>query len=500
MTIGTVSATFPAGTDMDQIDVGLVATGASSAESATGFAVTIGSEQLIFGGAGLTYDGQGVATGGTITSIQDLFQGAVNFNLSGLSVSAASVENWAATDDNASLMNAVFGGADTITGGPLDDLLRSYAGNDSIVGGAGDDTLDGGIGADTLNGGAGHDMITTGGGADVIIIGHGESAVTATGADVITDWASTDTLTFAHGPTGASDYVETTAASFTAAATTANGLIAAGTADVVVVAVGPDVIVFADSGNDNGVADDAVILQGRGLSDVSISNFTLSAAPTGASASAAPAAATAGQVLFASNTVTQVQAGSGNDTVTGGSVADYLRGNDGNDSVQGGAAFDDINGNKGDDTIDGGSGGSDWLVGGQGDDLITAHHSGNLLYGNLGNDTLVSGDGVDIVRGGQGDDSIVGGAGNDFISGDRGNDTESGGAGADTFHFSQDAGIDRVLDFNYAQGDRVELDPGTTYTLSQVGADTVIDSGGGNEMVLVGVKLSSLPSDWIFGA
>jgi hypothetical protein len=79
-------------------------------------------------------------------------------------------------------------------------------------------------------------------------------------------------------------------------------------------------------------------------------------------------------------------------------------------------------------------------------------------------------------------------------------DTESGGAGADTFHFSQDAGVDRVLDFHYAEGDRVQVDPGTTYTLHQDGADTIIDTGGGNEMILVGVQLSSLPSGWIFGA
>jgi Ca2+-binding RTX toxin-like protein len=80
----------------------------------------------------------------------------------------------------------------------------------------------------------------------------------------------------------------------------------------------------------------------------------------------------------------------------------------------------------------------------------------------------------------------VGGSGADFISGDRGTDTESGGAGADIFHSSQDAGVDKVLDFNLAPGDRVMLDPGTTYTVSQVGADTVIDMGGGNEMILAG--------------
>ncbi|HEX3887320.1 MAG TPA: M10 family metallopeptidase C-terminal domain-containing protein [Phenylobacterium sp.] len=195
-----------------------------------------------------------------------------------------------------------------------------------------------------------------------------------------------------------------------------------------------------------------------------------------------------------------VMASDGADTIDGGAGQSYLRGENGDDSIQGGAGFDDINGNKGGDTIDGGTGGSDWLVGGQGDDSITAHASQNLLYGNLGNDTAHGGDGGDVIRGGQGDDSIVGGAGADFISGDRGSDTESGGGGADLFHGSQDAGVDKVLDFNLAQGDRVQLDPGTTYTVSQVGADTVIDMGGGNEMILVGVKMTTLTGAWIFEA
>jgi hypothetical protein len=68
------------------------------------------------------------------------------------------------------------------------------------------------------------------------------------------------------------------------------------------------------------------------------------------------------------------------------------------------------------------------------------------------------------------------------------------------FHGSQDAGIDRVLDFHLSEGDRVMLDPGTTYTVSQQGADTVIDMGAGNQMILVGVQLSTLTPGWIFGA
>jgi len=38
---------------------------------------------------------------------------------------------------------------------------------------------------------------------------------------------------------------------------------------------------------------------------------------------------------------------------------------------------------------------------------------------------------------------------------------------------------------------------GTTFSVSQVGADTVIDMGGGDEMILVGVQLSSLHTGWI---
>jgi len=151
----------------------------------------------------------------------------------------------------------------------------------------------------------------------------------------------------------------------------------------------------------------------------------------------------------------------------------------------------------GNDTINGGLG-DDWVVGGKGDDQQFGYDGDDIVWGNLGNDTLDGGYGADQVRGGQGNDVVNGGPGNDFVSGDRGDDTVTGGSGADRFHDSQDAGIDRVTDFNYAQGDRVMLDPGTTFTASQVGADTVLDMGGGNQMILVGVTLANLPADYVF--
>ena len=175
----------------------------------------------------------------------------------------------------------------------------------------------------------------------------------------------------------------------------------------------------------------------------------------------------------------------------------YLRGEEGNDYIVGGDAFDDINGNQGDDTISGGIG-DDWVVGGKDNDLQFGDVGDDIVWGNLGNDTLEGGDGNDQIRGGQGDDVLFGDAGNDYISGDRGNDTETGGAGADIFHSFSGAGIDRVLDFNVGEGDKVMLDPGTSFTLKQVGADTVVDMGGGDQLILVGVQMSSLPPGTVF--
>lgn len=179
------------------------------------------------------------------------------------------------------------------------------------------------------------------------------------------------------------------------------------------------------------------------------------------------------------------------------SASNLLRGEAGNDYVIGGDGFDDINGNMGNDTASGGLG-ADWVVGGQDQDLLFGDAGDDIVYGNMGNDTCYGGDGNDLVRGGQGDDVLFGGMGKDWLSGDRGNDTITGGHGADTLHAFADAGLDRVTDFSIADGDRVQLDRGTPYTLVQSGADTIIDMGGSAQMILVGVNLSSLPSGWMF--
>lgn len=194
----------------------------------------------------------------------------------------------------------------------------------------------------------------------------------------------------------------------------------------------------------------------------------------------------------------------GSDDFWGHMAPDRLRGYGGDDTIRGLNGNDDLQGNTGRDIIFGGHG-DDWVVGGKDDDLLYGDErpgefgsGADIVLGNLGNDTCYGGAGADTVRGGQGDDVLAGDAGADWLAGDRGDDTISGGAGADTFHSHGEAGIDRVLDFNAAEGDRVNLLAGSTYSVAQVGADAVVSIGGGAQVILVGVSLSSLPAGWIF--
>jgi serralysin len=194
-----------------------------------------------------------------------------------------------------------------------------------------------------------------------------------------------------------------------------------------------------------------------------------------------------------------IDGGAGSDTIDGGAGGrNQLFGGDGADLITGGADFDAVNGNKGEDTIDGGAGGADWLLGGQGNDLITAHTGNAILNGNIGLDTVTGGDGDDIVRGGQGADLLNSGAGSDQLFGDLGNDTLTGGTGADLFHFAVGGGVDRVLDFHVAEGDRIQLDGVGAYTVAASGADAVISFGAsGDQIILVGVQTTSLAAGTI---
>jgi Ca2+-binding RTX toxin-like protein len=370
-------------------------------------------------------------------------------------------------------------GADSLDGAGGGDTLDGGAGGDILTGGDGQDDLIGGPGADTMEGGADFDIYEFSAGdspADGLV----------TALDRIKDFGG-DILVF-HGG------VAPTEANYTEAVlglvdprTQAQELLAKGY-EYVAIQVGGDVEVFAARLNL------AILLKNSTLDaigPINIRNEVPRLLP-------AQTPSAGDDVLTGSGNDT-IDGLAGNDTITEASGRNYLRGGEGGDSIVGGTGFDDINGNAGNDTCVSG-GGDDWVVGGKDNDSLVGSDGQNLVYGNLGSDTCDGGAGNDIVRGGQDDDVVMGGAGDDFVSGDKGSDTMTGGAGADVFHTFGDAGIDRVTDFHASEGDRVQLDPGTVYTVAQAGADTVISMTGGGQMTLVGVTLSSLPSGWIFGA
>jgi Ca2+-binding RTX toxin-like protein len=82
------------------------------------------------------------------------------FTLTSLGITLGKVETaLASADPPKSLLNLVFGGADTLLGADSDtDFLFGLKGNDTVNGRGGDDFLTGGAGVDTVNGGDGFDI------------------------------------------------------------------------------------------------------------------------------------------------------------------------------------------------------------------------------------------------------------------------------------------------------------------------------------------------------
>jgi Ca2+-binding RTX toxin-like protein len=167
---------------------------------------------------------------------------------------------------------------------------------------------------------------------------------------------------------------------------------------------------------------------------------------------------------------------------------DFLSGMGGRDALDGGHGNDFLVGGSGADVLNGGEG-FDWAgyayspagvfvslydgiaTGGdaQGDTLgsieaVEGSAHGDLLIGNEVANTFFGYDGADTIKGYGGADTIDGGAGRDVILGGLGIDTMWGSGGPDTFVWTSidDTGetaatADRVGDFGFAEGDRIDL-------------------------------------------
>jgi Ca2+-binding RTX toxin-like protein len=185
------------------------------------------------------------------------------------------------------------------------------------------------------------------------------------------------------------------------------------------------------------------------------------------------------------------------DVLLGQAGSDTIIALDGNDIVDGGAGNDDVNGNVGVDIVHGGDG-DDTVRGGRDNDTIYGD-AGNdpHVNGNIGSDLVFGGVGNDTVFGGQDNDTLHGAAGDDLLSGDLGNDFLFGEGGADRFAFRTGSGFDWAADFNFAEGDRIQLAPGTAYTVTAVSGQVALDLGGGDVLGIVGAPAGSFSASWV---
>lgn len=216
-----------------------------------------------------------------------------------------------------------------------------------------------------------------------------------------------------------------------------------------------------------------------------------------------------------SNGNDRIEGGEGNDSLWGMGGRDALSGGDGNDYLIGDGTSaknkyqtleeslhgnDTLDGGKGDDTLIG-QGGHDFLFGGDGDDHMAGDDTAEELAGQWhGNDYLDGGAGSDKLWGGGGRDTLFGGVGDDELQGDaikselsgafHGDDLLDGGAGNDTM-FGQ--GKDDTLfgrdGDDYMAGDAIESDldgqfHGKDLLDGGKGADQLF--GGGNDDTLMG--------------
>jgi serralysin len=334
----------------------------------------------------------------------------------------------------------------SVGGGAGVDTLRQLGG---VLGSAHDDVISGGDTPTLIFGGAGDDRLQAGSGGGTIRGDQGNDTMIG-GSGV--DWVSyADSILaepeFAYLP------------SFRAAAGVRVDL-AASTAQEVGAGFGSDLLISIDG------------VEGTRFSDT----------------------------LMGDGRDNSLMGGAGDDWLEGREGADSLSGHNGADTLLGGAGNDTLSDVMGPGHLEGGDGNDVITGGGLALPIPAGALAAAVANGNAGADTLSGFDFTDWLRGGKGDDSISGGGGNDFLSGDRGDDTISSGAGADILHSFAGAGLDRILDFDAAAGDRVQLLAGTSHTLRQEGADTIVDLGGGDMVVLVGVQLSALPAGWLLSS
>lgn len=387
------------------------------------------------------------------------------------------------------LNDHLFGGNgnDGLWGEDGNDVLSGDSGNDSLYGGNGNDTLDGGTGSDRLEGGSGDDTMNGQDGSDTL---YGQD-----GNDTLSGGSDADKL---YGDAG-NDFLD---------GGDGNDRLEGGTGDDYLEGQAGDDLLYGQDGDDflaGGDGNDQ-LKGGNGQDRLD-----------GGSGTDKLYGESQDDLLNGGNGNDTLYGQDGNDTLYGDSDSDTLYGGNGLDHIYGGTEADKLYGEAGDDILDGGDGDdrldggsdNDLLYGGEGKDLLYGQDGNDVLYGDAGDDQLWGGNGIDSLDGGAGVDVLDGGSGNDILlggddndtlkgqsgddllNGGSGNDQLYGGSGADIFVFDENSGIDKLLDFNFKQGDRLDIGD-QSYLASSISGGVQLTLSGGGTVTITSLKLADL--------
>ncbi len=340
-----------------------------------------------------------------------------------------------------------FDGDETIVGSTGNDVLSGAGGNDVLVGGLGNDVLDGGTGNDTASYayasvGVTVDLGITG--AQRVSLGDNDTLVSI---ENLVGSAYDDTLTGNDQDNriegGEGDDVINGAGGFdTASYANAMGPVTASLAARAATGAGNDILVSIEG------------LIGSAYNDT----------------------------LTGSDVANRIDAGAGDDWVSGGAGDDVLMGGAGSDALYYGDLTNAVQVNLSSGQVNAGAqGGLDTVSGfeiailGSGADLFIGDEMGNTAYGNAGDDLLFGNGGNDWLYGGDGSDQLFGGAGDDLLDGGTGADFLNGGLGNDTY-IVDNAG-DQITEFG---GDGIDtVQSSVSFTLT-AGLENLILTGNGS--------------------
>ncbi|MFI5378326.1 MAG: right-handed parallel beta-helix repeat-containing protein, partial [Tepidisphaerales bacterium] len=201
---------------------------------------------------------------------------------------------------------------------------------------------------------------------------------------------------------------------------------------------------------------------------------------------------------------TTINAGDGNDNITGTFRPDSITTGNGNDNILGLMGDDSITVGNGKDTVQGGTGndlintgggqsevhlgdGNNTVFVGNGGNLITSGNGNNTVTGGSGGDKyhmgdganhIMAGDGPDVIYVGQGNNYVSTGAGNDVVFAGDGNNTIGGGSGNDQLNAGM--GNNDI----YGQGNNtIKTGNGKNYVSAGPGNNIVLLGNGDNKVV-----------------